>query len=161
MSWVIVLGETWIGWNVILGETLLGETLLGELLPHRFELCRSDKQTEITTLYIFQMSYAPEHCWYLERIGIAELPNYILQNSKVGYSVVISQRTLFFVDHVILRNLWDPFPFALVFHNPQGPNSAQIWSLLFIFLQSAHLERYGRSGGSTITEKKILTINTI
>ena len=37
------------------------------------------------------MSYAPEHCWYLERIGITELPNYILQNSKVGYFVVISK----------------------------------------------------------------------
>ena len=56
------------------------------------------------------MSYAPEHCWYLERIGITELPNYILQNSKVGYFVVISKGI---IGHV-LENDFGPPPAPLL-----------------------------------------------
>jgi hypothetical protein len=30
------------------------------------------------------MSYGPEHLWYLERVGIRELPHFLLQNAKVS-----------------------------------------------------------------------------
>jgi hypothetical protein len=33
--------------------------------------------------FILKMAFEPDHCWYLERVGVKELPNFILQNAKV------------------------------------------------------------------------------
>ena len=34
-------------------------------------------------------STSPDHCWYLEKVGVTELPHYILQNIKVYYFINI------------------------------------------------------------------------